>query len=287
MITNASFKNINSKKVINYYKNLESRLGYTFLTWDTKHFGYYPSKKRDISEREAQTLMIELLAKKLQLKKSDLVLDAGCGRGTTTCYLVQKYGCKLVGIDIVDFELEIAKKRAKRFNLKEKVNFYLKDYSNTKFPDNHFDKVFTLETLVHSPDFKKTLEEFYRVLKHKGRLALFEYTISPLKEWSDYNRKMLNIINTGSAMMSLDKMFHKTFKNDIIKTGFKIISDTDITDFMKPSLERFYKYAKIPYIFIKFFNLQKYFINTTAGVEFNKMGLNGLVKYRIFVAEKI
>ena len=279
--------NINQKKVVDYYKNLESRLGYTFLTWDTKHFGYYPSKKSNITEKQAQIEMIELLAKNLKLKKTDKVLDAGCGRGTTSCYLVKKYGCNIVGIDIVDFELKMAQKIAERLNLIEKTQFYLKDYSDTKFPDNHFDKVFTLETLVHSPDFKKTLKEFHRILKPGGKVALFEYTISSLKEWGDYDLRMLNIINTGSAMMSLDKMFHETFKKDVESVGFKVISDSNITDFVGPSMKRFYKYAKIPYLFIKFFNLQKFFINTTAGVEFNKMGLKGLVQYRVFVAEKI
>jgi len=279
--------NINQQKVINYYKNLESRLGYTFLTWDTKHFGYYPSKKSNITEKQAQIEMIKLLANKLNIKKTDKVLDAGCGRGTTSCYLAEKNKCSMTGIDIVDFELQMAKKRAGKLNLKEKVNFYLKDFSNTQFPDNCFDKIFTLETLVHSPDINKTLKEFYRVLKHKGRLALFEYTVSPPKEWGKDDRKMLNVINTGSAMISLDKMFHKTFKNYITEVGFKVISDSNITDFVGPSMKRFYKYAKIPYLFIKFFNLQKFFINTTAGVEFNKMGLKGLVQYRVFVAEKI
>lgn len=278
--------NKNQKKVVDYYKNLESRLGYTFLTWDTKHFGYYPSKKSDITEKHAQEKMVDLLAKKLALKSNEKVLDAGCGRGTVSCYLAKKYGCRITGIDIVEFELDIAKKRADKLNLGKKVKFYLRDYSDTHFPDNCFDKVFTLETLVHSPDFKKTLEEFHRVLKHRGRLALFEYTISPLKEFNHYDRKMFNIMNKGSAMMSLDKMFHKTFKKDVIKAGFKIISDIDITDFIIPSKERFYKYAKIPYLFIKYFNLQKYFINTTAGVEFYKMGLKGLIKHRVFIAEK-
>jgi len=278
--------NKNQKKVVAYYKNLESRLGYTFLTWDTKHFGYYPSKKSDITEKQAQENMIELLANKLELKNTDKVLDAGCGRGTTSCYLAKKYKCNMIGIDIVDFELEIAKKRTEKFNLKEKINFYLKDYSNTQFPNNHFDKVFTLETLVHSPDFKKTLKELHRILKQKGRLALFEYTISPLKEFHAYDRKIINILTKGSAMMSLDKMIHQTFKKNVIKSGFKIISDINITDFVIPSMKRFYEYAKIPYIFIKFFNMQKYFINTSAGVEFYKMNLKGLIQYRVFIAEK-
>lgn len=278
--------NKDQKKVVDYYENIESRLGYTFLTWDTKHFGYYPSKKPNITEKQAQVEMMDLLADKLQLKKIDKVLDAGCGRGTTSCYLAKKYGCNMTGIDIVDFELKIAQKKAEQLNIKEKTNFYSKDYSNTQFPDEYFDKVFTLETLVHSPDFKKTLKEFHRILRDKGRLALFEYTISPSKDWNRYDKKMLNVINTGSAMMSLNKMLHKTFENDIKKSGFKIISSGNITDHIKPSLERFYKYAKIPYFFIKLFNLQKYFINGTAGVEFYKMGLKGLVQYRIFIVEK-
>jgi len=278
--------NKSQKKVIDYYKNFESRLGYTLLTWDTKHFGYYPKNKIKISEKQAQIEMMDLVAKQLKLISGDKVLDAGCGRGTTSCYLAQKYKSFITGIDIVDFELKIAQKKANKLKLDNKINFYLQDYSSTKFSSNYFDKVFTLETLVHSPNFIKTLKEFYRIMKPGGRLVLFEYTIAPIKKWSQYDLDMLRLINHGSAMMSLEKMLHKTFKNEIMKTGFKVITDLDITQNVVPSMRRFYKYAKIPYLFIKFFNLQKYFINTTAGVEFYKMGLKGLVKYRIFIAEK-
>jgi len=287
MISNISFENINNKKVVDYYKNLESRLGYTFLTWDTKHFGYYPSKRGNISERKAQVLMIELLAKKLQLKKKDLVLDAGCGRGTTTCYLAQKYGCKLIGIDIVPFEIDISIKKAQEQRLENKTNFYLRDYSDTKFPDNYFNKIFTLETLVHSFNLHKTLGEFYRILKPGGRLVLFEYSRAYSHEFSEWENKMIGIINEGSAMTSFNNMYHDTFSNYIKEAGFAVLSDSDITAYMEPSLERFYRYAKIPYSIIKLLHLQHFFINTTAGVEFYKLIKKRLVKYRVFIAEKI
>lgn len=274
------------KKVVDYYNSLESKLGYTFLTWDTKHFGYYPSKKPDITEKQAQREIMDLLANQLQLKSTDIVLDAGCGRGTTSCYLAKKYGYHITGIDIVEFELKMAKRRAEKLNLREKVTFFLQDYSNTQFPDYCFDKIFTLETLVHSPDFHKTLGEFHRLLKVKGRLALFEYTLSPSEEFNAYDRRMLDIINTGSAMMSLDKMLHNNFKKDIEKNGFKVITDETITEYIRPSMERFYQYAKIPYKLIQLFQLQSKFINTTAGVEFYKMGLKGLVHYHTIIAEK-
>jgi len=280
-------KKINQKKIRAYYESLESRWGYTFLTWDTKHFGYYPSKKRDISEKKAQVLMMDLLAKKLQIKKTDLVLDAGCGRGTTTCYLAKKYHSQVIGIDIVPFELDIARKKAQQQKLEGKTSFYLKDYSATKFPSSHFDKIFTLETLVHSPDLQKTLQEFFRILKPGGKLVLFEYSRAYPNELSAYENKMIAIINQGSVMTSFDRMYHDTFAGEIKKAGFKIISDADITAYMEPSLARFYQYAKFPYKIIKLFHLQRFFINTTAGVEFYKLIKKRLIKYRIFVAEKV
>ena len=83
--------NTHLQDVVDYYNNPESKLGYTFLTQDTKHFGYYPEKRRSITEKSAQTLMMDLLAKKLKLSSANLILDAGCGRGTTSCYLARKY----------------------------------------------------------------------------------------------------------------------------------------------------------------------------------------------------
>lgn len=274
------------QKVVDYYRSLESRLGYSFLTWDSKHFGYYPSKKRGIGERQAQTLTIELLAKKLKLNKSDLVLDAGCGRGTATCYLAKKYKAQILGIDIAPFELKKAKKLAQKYNFKRRVKFYLRDYSETGFSKSYFDKIFTLETIVHSPDLNKTLNEFHRILKPKGKLVLFEYSKSRPNEFTQEEKKIIELINDRSAMTSFNKMYHDTLTKYIEKAGFKIISDNDITKHMLPSLERFHQYAKIPYKIIKLLNLQKNFVNITAAVEFYRVAKKGLVKYRVVVAER-
>jgi len=278
--------NNNRKKVVNYYQNPESRWGYTFLTWDTKHFGYYPFQNSHITERKAQELMMDLLAKKLDLKKADLVLDAGCGRGTTSCYLGKKYRSKLIGIDIVPFEVEIAKRKAKELGLTKQVKFYLQDYSKISFPNNYFDKIFTLETLVHSPNIKKTLREFHRILKPDGKIVLFEYSRSKDIEFNQWEKKMFDLICKESAMTSFFTMFHHTLPKNIKSAGFKILSDQDITEHMLPSLKRFYNYAIIPYQIIKLLHLQKYFINTTAAVEYHNTIKKGLGRYRIFVAEK-
>ena len=229
--------------------------------------------------------MTDLLAKSLQLKNGDAVLDAGCGRGTVACYLAQKYKLNITGIDIVGFELKMAKERAKKLKLKN-VNFLLKDYSNTRFPSNYFDKIFTLETLVHSPSLRKTLKEFYRVLKPGGRLVLFEYSRSSPDEFNKREEKMLQIINDGSSMTSLKTLYHDAMVRELKKEKYKIISEEDITSNVLPSMKRLYVYAKLPYKLINFFSLHRYFVNTTAAIEFYNMAKSRLIKYRIFVTEK-
>lgn len=278
--------NKNQKKVVGYYENLESRLGYTFLTWNTKHFGYYPSKKNNISERKAQNLMNDLLAKSLKIKKNLRILDAGSGRGVVACYLAKKYQVKITGIDLVPFEVKIANKRASEMLLTDKVKFLIQDYSKTNFSDNVFDAVYTMETLVHSPDIKKTLKEFFRILKPKGRLVLFEYSISGKNKFTPEELSVFNLIVQGSAMLSLPQMFDDRIPEYIKKAGFnKVIAD-EITQNVLPSLYRFHELAKYSYKIIKLFSLRRFFVNTTAGVEFYHLVKKGLVKYRIFTATK-
>lgn len=278
--------NKNTKNVVHYYKTLESKLGYALFTWDTKHFGYYPSGKTDIPEKEAQVLMMDQVAKKLKLKKGDFVLDAGCGKGTTTCYFASRYGCKVVGIDIVKFELEKAKNRAKKLNLEDKVSFLMKNYSDTKFPSSYFDKIFTLETLVHSPDIKCTLKELYRILKPGGKIALFEYSRSLDQDFNKKEIQTLDLINRWSAMAGFQNMYHGVLEKLLQKVGFKDIYQEDISYYVAPSLKKFYKFAKIVYPLIKLLKLQGYFINATAAVEFYRIGLKGLIKYRTYIAKK-
>jgi len=141
------FKNINK-----YYE--KSRIGYDIALWGSKHFGFYPQGK-EITEKEAQILMQDLVAEKLKLSSSDQVLDAGCGQGVVSTFLAKNYGCNVEGITVVPFEVEKANARAIEWNVSEKVNYSLMDYSNTEFPDDYFDCIYTTETLSHSIDIIK------------------------------------------------------------------------------------------------------------------------------------
>ena len=77
-------------------------------------------------------------------------------------------GYEVKGIDLSEKLLEIARKNA------PKAEFYLMDMRNLAFPSDYFDGIWACASFLHIPkkDSRKTLDEFYRVLKPNGLLYL-------------------------------------------------------------------------------------------------------------------
>lgn len=277
-------KSIHHKKVINYFE--KSKWGYDLFLWGSKHFGFYPIGKKNISERKAQELMQDLIAKNLRIEKNQLILDAGCGQGIVSTYLSKKYGCRIVGITIVLFEVEKANKLAEKLGLNSIVEYHLMDYSNTTFKSNQFDAIYTIESLVHSQNIKKTLCEFLRILKPGGRIAMFEYNIDDDERFTDWERKMMDVVIEGSAMASLRNLRFNSFPKTLRNIGFRSIKEQNITEHLEPSFHRLHRISILPYFFVKLFSLQKNHINVTAGNELYKIAKKGLIRYCIFTAKK-
>ncbi len=276
----------NREKVIKYYSHPETKYGFDYIHWGSKHFGYYPSGKADITEKEAQILFNDLVARNLELKEGQLILDAGCGQGVVSTYLAKKYDVKIFGITIVPFEVKKARALALKTDVTDKTQYELRDYSETNFPSNYFDAIYTTETLSHSPDIFKTLKEFLRILKPGGKIALFEYTIAPDKKFSQREKQMLDLVIEGSAMSGLKDFRHDEFKKVIQSAEFENVKEQDISKNIHPSFYRLHKISILPYKIIKIFGLQRSFINITAGYEYYKMAERDLFRYCVFTANK-
>lgn len=93
------------------------------------------------------------------------ILDLGCGCGRTTKFLFDK-GYKVIGVEIVDEMINVAKKKF------PKINFEVGDACKLNFPDEKFDVVFFsyngLDYIF--PEEKRILaiKEISRVLKQGG-----------------------------------------------------------------------------------------------------------------------
>jgi len=95
--------------------------------------------------------------------RDDLILDAGCGSGVKTRYLVDK-GLSIVGIDISAELLKIAKKEV------PEATFYEKDMSQVNELEENFDGIFAQASLLHisKKDIESVLQKLINKLKKDG-----------------------------------------------------------------------------------------------------------------------
>jgi len=106
---------------------------------------------------------------------SPVVLDVGCGYGSSFRYLIRFFKPKRIyAIDLDPSAILIAKERASW--LGTPIEVLLGDCSNLPYESSSMDLIFCHQTLHHLTDQTSALQEFRRVLKKDGILVLAEST---------------------------------------------------------------------------------------------------------------
>ena len=100
-------------------------------------------------------------------------LVVGCGTGYSACYIANKYGCRVVGIDIAPAMVAKAGQRAERMALGDKVEFRLGDAQGLEFGDATFDIVIA-EFVTVFLDKERALREYVRVTRPGGYVGVNE-----------------------------------------------------------------------------------------------------------------
>ncbi len=103
--------------------------------------------------------------------KGTSVLDVASGTGETACYLTEKMGARVIGIDGSDYMVERALKKAKQRNLA--VEIRKGDARQLPFDDNTFDAVIS-ECTMCILDKEKAIKEMMRVVKPNGRVGFHD-----------------------------------------------------------------------------------------------------------------
>lgn len=222
--------------VTSYYGKFESRIGYSLILGDTKHFGYYRPGDAPWPFGPAMRRMEDLLGERLGLARGSRVLDAGAGVGDVASRLAQAWGLDVTGIDILPFSIIEAAKRISKRRLTDRVRVVEMDYTELKFPDDSFDGAYTMETLVHSDRVEQVLAGLHRVLAPGGRLVLFEYARLPAAETTPAEEAVLTQVNQLGAMPGFQRFEHGVLEQLLLDAGFVDVEVQDVTDQMMPML---------------------------------------------------
>jgi len=105
----------------------------------------------------------------LKNRRKGRVLDIGCGFGEIDILMAQNTNLDIIGCDISENAIKVAKNNIKKAGLYNKIKIEKGDVYNLKYPDESFDIVFGFG-YVSAPTYPGVQKEVARVLKPEGVL---------------------------------------------------------------------------------------------------------------------
>ena len=164
-----------SKKNISRHYDLSNDFFSLFLD---KNMMYSSAiyKSRKTSLEDASTNKLDVICKKLNLKKTDHVIEIGTGWGGFAIYAAKNYGCKVTTTTISIEQYKFAKQKIKEAGLGKKINVLLKDYRLLK---GQYDKVVSIE-MIEAVGYQ-FYDEYFKIigqlLKNDGEALIQAITI--------------------------------------------------------------------------------------------------------------
>jgi cyclopropane-fatty-acyl-phospholipid synthase len=121
---------------------------------------------------EAQEEKLETVARKLELKEGERVLDVGCGWGGFPLWAATKYGANVVGITLSPPQAEKARQRAEEAGVADRVDVRVMDYRDIVNTGEKFDAIASIGMVEHvgSANIDVYAQTLARVLEPGGRL---------------------------------------------------------------------------------------------------------------------
>jgi SAM-dependent methyltransferase len=122
----------------------------------------------------AGALATATMAEHLAPDAGDVVLDVGCGVGGPARHLADRFGCRVVGIDLTPDFVTIANLLSERTGLADRVEVRLGDATAMDLADASFDHAWTQHASMNIADRETLYAETRRVLKPGGRFVVFD-----------------------------------------------------------------------------------------------------------------
>jgi Cyclopropane fatty acid synthase and related methyltransferases len=120
---------------------------------------------------EAEKSMLDLYIERAQIKNGHEILDLGCGWGSFSLYVAEKYpDTKITSVSNSTDQITYIKNEARKRGLSN-VKAYRMDVNNLEL-DTQFDRIVSIEMFEHLRNYKLILNSLNNLLKPDGRLFI-------------------------------------------------------------------------------------------------------------------
>jgi len=180
--------------------------------------GYFKSETDTLEE--AQINKIEHIAKKLDLKPNQRVLDIGCGWGYLAIEIAKRYRCHVTGITLSENQYRFANNKVEELNLSNQVEIKLADYREIK---EKFDRVVSVGMFEHvgRKFYNSFFEEISNLLNSKGVALL--HTIGSVDAPRDPQPWITKYIFPGGYTPSLSQIAGPIEKSGLIVSDLEVL----------------------------------------------------------------
>ncbi len=115
-----------------------------------------------------------LMTEKCEISSNMIILDAGCGSGSSSIFLAKHYGCRVVGIDIDPTSLMKAHEKARQKAALDRVAFRLADIDSFTLQDTIFDGAIFQASLIFCKEKARVIRTVSQMIRPGGFLGAVE-----------------------------------------------------------------------------------------------------------------
>jgi SAM-dependent methyltransferase len=119
-------------------------------------------------------VLADVVAEYAAPTSEDLVLDLGCGIGGPGRFLVDRFGCSVVGVDLLPLRVAVAQALAEMTGTDERVTYRVADATDLDLAEKSFAQVWMLDVSMHIRDKRALFVEIARVLQPDGLMVMHE-----------------------------------------------------------------------------------------------------------------
>ena len=213
--------NFSKKSKINVasHYDLSDELYDLFLD-DTRQYSCACFEDLNDSLKQAQLNKMNRLSDKLLLNSKDNVLDIGCGWGSLSLHMSDKYKCKIKGISLSQEQIKYCNLQKQKHNDTDLLEYSLKDYRNE---DTKYTKIVSVGMFEHvgKPFFNAYFKKIYELLENDGIAVI--HTIGNIRTPKITAAFIRKYIFPGGYIPTLSEIMPAIEKSGLIISDIEVL----------------------------------------------------------------